>query len=142
MISLNGIWTPDPAEIRYTLNTPGFSFGPYEFVAEHDCGYPISVQQIENLPDAYVTHDPSTRTFTIAETNESEFFGVYNVIITGQVEQLNTDRSTTPVLQTVEFTLTVNPCSVAEYLVVSPTIDPILYTLDEPSLIGFGQYEF
>ena len=45
-------------------------------------------------------------------------------------------------LQTIEFTLTVSPCSVAEYLVVTPPIDPIFYTLDDPSLIGFGQYEF
>ena len=142
VLNLIGNWEPDPAEISYTLNNPGFSFGPYEFVPEQDCGYPISIQQIENLPDAYVSHDPSTRMFTVVKTNESDFFGVYNVKITGQVEQLNIDRTTTLVLQTIEFTLTVSPCAVAEYKVVSPTIDPILYTLDDPSQIGFGQYEF
>ena len=79
--------------------------------------------------------------FTVAQTNDPAFYGVYQVLIIGQFEQLNIDKTTTPVSETIEFTFTVSPCTVTQFDVVSPAIDTVIYTLDEAS-ITFGQYEF
>ena len=62
--SLEIVQAPEP-EIHYTLDTPSFSFGPYEFAQTPDCGYENSIA-IHNLPDQYVVHDEDARTFTVA----------------------------------------------------------------------------
>ena len=91
------------AAIAYTLGEPSFTFGPYEFAQTPDCGYSPEISFIEMPSEIYIEHSESEKAFTIKETNEPDFLGVYNVQIIGQFEQLNIDRTLTIVSATIEF---------------------------------------
>ena len=61
--------------------------------------------------------------------------------IIGQFEQLNIDRSLTPRSATIDFEVTVNPCTVTDFTAVAAPDSKISYTLGEEGFT-FGPYEF
>ena len=79
--------TSDPIpDQTYILGESSFDFGPYEFAQTPDCGY-LTTLTITDLPDEpFVVHDPVLRTFTVAETSDPEYLGVYNVVIQSSFE--------------------------------------------------------
>ena len=134
------IAAPD-AQISYTLGEEGFTFGHYEFEMRPDCGYGMQVT-FENLPaEPFITHNADDGSFTVSKTNDPKFLGVHEVEIIGEYTQLNIDKSTTAVTQTISFTLTVQPCMVQSLEIVQAPEPEIHYTLDTPSF-SFGPYEF
>ena len=100
-------------------------------------------ETIENLPveREYVEFDPDSKIFTIYKTTDELFLGVYQVVIRKEFEQYNIDKSTTTIMQTIEFELTVTSCTVESFNVVQRPEAEIAYTLGEPSFT-FGPYEF
>ena len=86
-------------------------------------------------------HDSVAKDFTIAQTSEPSFVDVYDVIITGLIEQFDNSGNTFSTTTTIEFTLSVNPCTVDSFDSISPPIGTIEYTLDQPG-ITFGFYQF
>lgn len=86
-------------------------------------------------------HDEDARTFTVVQTSDPEFYGIYNIKVIAQFNQLNIDKSYSLVSQSIDVKLTVSPCYVITYEVISEPIEPIIYTLHDPSF-SFGQYAF
>ena len=139
-MSFDAIGAPDPPEINYTLDTPGFSFGAYQFSQQPDCGYAITIT-VENLPEPFVEHNEDDRRFSIARTSDPQFLGEYEVTLRGQFDQLNIDRTTTTVEQTIIFTIIASPCQIITYNAVEAPDPEIHYTLDTPGF-NIGPYEF
>ena len=61
--------------------------------------------------------------------------------IIGQFEQLNIDRTLSPVSATIEFKITVNPCTVTDFDIISAPDAQISYTLGEEGFT-LDPYEF
>ena len=66
--------------ILYILGDSSVTFGPYKFVQEPACGYPEVINFV-NLPAPFVVHEADTRTFTISESSDKSFLGVYDITI-------------------------------------------------------------
>ena len=106
-----------------------------------NCGY-VETISVAGLPGSlYLTHSQTTRSFTIAQTNDYGFLGLYNVVIKSEFEQPNIYKVMDLVSKTISFTITVSPCIVTSYNVVSAPINSFTYILGDPSL-KFGPYQF
>lgn len=104
-----------------------------------NCGYVETISVTGLQSSLYLTHSQATRSFTIATTNDYAFLGFYNIVIKIEFKQPNINKVMNLVSKTISFTITVSPCIVTSYNVVSAPINSFTYTLGDPSL-KFGPY--
>ena len=81
--SLDIVENTIPVQIKYILDTPGINFGPYGFAQNPDCGYVMTetVEYAPNSPTPYLVHDADTSLFSIEQTADEAFLGLYQVVI-------------------------------------------------------------
>ena len=84
------------------------NFGAYAFQQTPSCGFTETLTLENYPPEPFVTHNVDTQDFTVAETSttdpaDTQYVGVYEVVITSTFDQLNLDKTVTQVTQTINF---------------------------------------
>ena len=74
------------------------------------------------------------------ENSNYDFTGVYNVVISSEFEQPEILGGSSTITRTIEFTMTVTPCTVTSFDVVD-SINSFTYILGTPER-NFGPYGF